>query len=116
MVFAKKAQKTVKDPTSNIEKVLDLGFVGEPVEVDRTLLDLLARSEMIPATRAPSNTTRAPISFSAIRLRASKTDDPGSTLQTVRPFASRMSRTVFIGDLLRNELNSANLYNQIASE
>ncbi|MCB1507565.1 MAG: acetylglutamate kinase, partial [Hyphomicrobiaceae bacterium] len=25
-----------------------LGFVGEPVEVDRTLLDLLARSEMIP--------------------------------------------------------------------
>jgi acetylglutamate kinase len=48
MVFAKKAIKTVKDPTSNIERVLDLGFVGEPVEVDRTLLDLLARSEMIP--------------------------------------------------------------------
>ncbi|MCR6670461.1 acetylglutamate kinase [Devosia ginsengisoli] len=48
MVFAKKAEKTIKDPTSNIEKVLDLGFVGEPVEVDRTLLDLLARSEMIP--------------------------------------------------------------------
>ncbi|MET3927542.1 acetylglutamate kinase [Devosia sp. 2618] len=48
MVFAQKAVKTVKDPTSNIEKVLDLGFVGEPVEVDRTLLDLLARSEMIP--------------------------------------------------------------------
>ncbi len=48
MVFAKKAEKTYKDPTSNIEKVLDLGYVGEPVEVDRTLLDLLARSEMIP--------------------------------------------------------------------
>jgi acetylglutamate kinase len=48
MVFAKKAVKTVKDPLSNIETVLDLGFVGEPVEVDRTLLDLLARSEMIP--------------------------------------------------------------------
>jgi len=48
MVFAKKAVKTVKDPNSNIERVLDLGFVGEPVEVDRTLLDLLARSEMIP--------------------------------------------------------------------
>ena len=28
--------------------MLDLGFVGEPVEVDRTLLDLLAHSEMIP--------------------------------------------------------------------
>jgi acetylglutamate kinase len=48
MVFAEKAKKTVVDPDSNIERVLDLGFVGEPVEVDRTLLDLLARSEMIP--------------------------------------------------------------------
>jgi len=36
------------DPDSHIERVLDLGFVGEPIEVDRTLLDLLARSEMIP--------------------------------------------------------------------
>src|SRR6187551_66504 len=48
MVFAEKAKKTITDPDSNIERVLDLGFVGEPVEVDRTLLDLLARSEMIP--------------------------------------------------------------------
>jgi acetylglutamate kinase len=48
MVFAEKATKKVIDPESNIERILDLGFVGEPVEVDRTLLDLLARSEMIP--------------------------------------------------------------------
>ena len=48
MVFAEKARKTMIDPDSNIEKVIDLGFVGEPVEVDRTLIDLLARSEMIP--------------------------------------------------------------------
>ena len=48
MVYAEKATKTIIDPDSNIEKVLDLGFVGEPVEVDRTLLDLLAKSEMIP--------------------------------------------------------------------
>jgi len=48
MVYAEKAHKTVIDPDSNIERVLDLGFVGEPVEVDRTLLDLLAKSEMIP--------------------------------------------------------------------
>jgi acetylglutamate kinase len=48
MVFAEKAKRTMVDPESNIEKVVDLGFVGEPVEVDRTLLDLLARSEMIP--------------------------------------------------------------------
>jgi acetylglutamate kinase len=48
MVFAEKATKTEVDPDSKIEEVIDLGFVGEPVEVDRTLLDLLARSEMIP--------------------------------------------------------------------
>ncbi|WP_102961002.1 acetylglutamate kinase [Mangrovicella endophytica] len=48
MVFAQKATKTAIDPDSNIERVLDLGYVGEPAEVDRTLLDLLARSEMIP--------------------------------------------------------------------
>ncbi|WP_421854371.1 acetylglutamate kinase [Oricola sp.] len=48
MVFAEKAQKKITDPDSNIERILDLGFVGEPVKVDRTLLDLLAKSEMIP--------------------------------------------------------------------
>ena len=48
MVFAEKAKKTVTDPDSNIEKVVDLGFVGEIIGVDRTVLDLLARSEMIP--------------------------------------------------------------------
>ena len=48
MVFAEKARKTVVDPDSNIERVLELGFVGEVVEVDRTLIDLLAKSEMIP--------------------------------------------------------------------
>jgi acetylglutamate kinase len=48
MVFAEKATRTSVDPDSKIEEVIDLGFVGEPVEIDRTLLDLLARSEMIP--------------------------------------------------------------------
>jgi len=48
MVIADEAHKTIKDPDSNIERVLDLGFVGEVVEGDRTLLDLLAKSEMIP--------------------------------------------------------------------
>ena len=48
MVTARKVTRTVVDPDSKIEEILDLGFVGEVVEVDRTLLDLLARSEMIP--------------------------------------------------------------------
>jgi len=48
MVFAEKARKTHRNAETGEVEVLDLGFVGEPVEVDRTLLDLLARSEMIP--------------------------------------------------------------------
>jgi acetylglutamate kinase len=48
MVFAKKVTRTIVDPDSNIEKIVDLGFVGEPAEVDRRLLDILAKSAMIP--------------------------------------------------------------------
>ncbi|MEM9574184.1 MAG: acetylglutamate kinase, partial [Pseudomonadota bacterium] len=48
MVFAEKAEKKIIDPDSNIERILDLGFVGEPAEIDHTLLNLLAKSEMIP--------------------------------------------------------------------
>jgi acetylglutamate kinase len=48
MVFAEKAHKTYTDPESNIERVLDLGYVGEVVEVDRKLLDVLSKSEVIP--------------------------------------------------------------------
>ena len=48
LVYAQKARKTETDPDSNIERIIDLGFVGEPAEVDRTLLDQLATSEMIP--------------------------------------------------------------------
>lgn len=48
LVFAKKAKKTISDPDSNIERIIDLGFVGEPDEIDTTLLDTLAHSQMIP--------------------------------------------------------------------
>ena len=36
MVQARKVSRTVVDPDSNIEKVVDLGFVGEPEKVDLT--------------------------------------------------------------------------------
>ena len=48
LVYAKKAEKKVVDPESNIERILDLGFVGEIDEVDRTVLDILATSATIP--------------------------------------------------------------------
>ncbi|MEW5421322.1 acetylglutamate kinase [Amorphus sp. 3PC139-8] len=48
MVTAQRVTRTVVDPDSNIEKVVDLGFVGEPKEVRREVLDMLAQSEIIP--------------------------------------------------------------------
>ncbi len=48
MVLAEPLKRTMRDPDSNIERVLDLGFVGEPVEVRRDVLDVLAKQEIIP--------------------------------------------------------------------
>src|ERR1041385_5690843 len=48
MVQARKVSRTVRDPGSNIEKVVDLGFVGEPEKVDTMILDQVLGREMIP--------------------------------------------------------------------
>jgi acetylglutamate kinase len=48
MVKAKKVNRTVVDPDSNIERVVDLGFVGEPDKVDLTILNQIIGREMIP--------------------------------------------------------------------
>jgi acetylglutamate kinase len=48
LIQATKLQRKRRDPDSNIEKVLDLGFVGEPTTVDPHVLDVLAASDFIP--------------------------------------------------------------------
>jgi acetylglutamate kinase len=48
MVQARKVTRTVADPGSNIEKVIDLGFVGEPEKVDVTVLNQILGRELIP--------------------------------------------------------------------
>jgi acetylglutamate kinase len=48
MVQARKVTRTVADPGSNIEKVVDLGFVGEPDKVDITVLSQILGRELIP--------------------------------------------------------------------
>ncbi|WEF52088.1 acetylglutamate kinase [[Pseudomonas] carboxydohydrogena] len=48
MVTAVKATRTMVDPDSNIEKAIDLGFVGEPDKVDLALLNQLIGHELIP--------------------------------------------------------------------
>ena len=48
MVVARKLTRTVVDPDSDIEKVIDLGFVGEPDKVDTTVLTQVLGRELIP--------------------------------------------------------------------
>lgn len=48
MVLVEKAKRTIRDPDSKIEEVVDLGFVGEPKQVDRTVLDMVTGGGLIP--------------------------------------------------------------------
>ena len=48
LVTASKVSRTAKDPDSQIEQVVDLGFVGEPEAVDTTVIDTVCRAGMIP--------------------------------------------------------------------
>jgi len=48
MVTVTRLKRTIVDPDSMIEKVVDLGFVGEPKEVRTEVLEVLKKSEIIP--------------------------------------------------------------------
>jgi acetylglutamate kinase len=48
MVTARKVTRTMRDPDSLIEKEVDLGFVGDPYKVDRSVLDAVLGAELIP--------------------------------------------------------------------
>ena len=48
LIEARKVKRRHRDPQSNIERVLDLGFVGEPAKVHTDLLSELAKSQVIP--------------------------------------------------------------------
>jgi len=47
-VRAVKLARTVRDPDSNIERAIDLGFVGEPQFIDRQVIDTISAAGMIP--------------------------------------------------------------------
>ncbi len=48
LIEARKVRRTARDPDSNIERILDLGFVGEPVSVNPTILQEFSESNIIP--------------------------------------------------------------------
>ncbi len=48
LIRARKLRRTKKDPGSNIEKMLDLGFVGEPGFIDTRVIHALTGAGLIP--------------------------------------------------------------------
>lgn len=48
LLVAKKTRSKAKDPTSNVEKAINLGFVGTPQKVNSHILDVMLASDIIP--------------------------------------------------------------------
>lgn len=48
LVIARKIEHKIHDPESNIEKILDLGFVGEPEKINPQILNTILQSDIIP--------------------------------------------------------------------
>ncbi|MBI5121383.1 MAG: acetylglutamate kinase [Rhodospirillales bacterium] len=48
LIKARKLKRTKKDIDTNVEQIIDLGFVGEPSEINPHILDFFAESDIIP--------------------------------------------------------------------
>jgi acetylglutamate kinase len=62
MVIARKLSRSVVDPDSNIERLVDLGFVGEPERVDITVLEQILGRDLIPVL-APLATSTEGVTY-----------------------------------------------------
>jgi acetylglutamate kinase len=62
MVVARKATRSMVDPDSNIEKIVDLGFVGEPEKVDTMVLEQILGRDLIPVL-APLATSKDGVTY-----------------------------------------------------
>ena len=48
MIVAKKLQRVKRDATGNVERIIDLGFVGEPEQINAEVLETIMNSDLIP--------------------------------------------------------------------
>jgi acetylglutamate kinase len=62
LIVARKLKRTMTDPDSNIERILDLGFVGEPEKVTPDILLKLCDSDIIPVV-APIGVSREGVTY-----------------------------------------------------
>ena len=121
LIEARKLKRRHRDPQSNIERVLDLGFVGEPTSIHVDLLTELSKSQVIPVI-APIGSGKRGETFNinadtvagalAGALQASKLimltdvagvlDGKGKLLATLTPRQARglLSRTAVTGGMI----------------
>jgi acetylglutamate kinase len=48
LMRASRIERRLRDPDSNIEEIVDLGFVGDPIAVDPHIIDVIIHSDLIP--------------------------------------------------------------------
>ncbi len=62
MILARRLKRTVTDADSNIERILDLGFVGEPEQITPDILEELCDGDIIPVI-APIGVSREGVTY-----------------------------------------------------
>ena len=62
LILARKLKRTMTDPDSNIERILDLGFVGEPETITPDILEELCDGDIIPVI-APIGVSREGVTY-----------------------------------------------------
>jgi len=62
LMTARKLQRKVRDPESQIEQLVDLGFVGEPEAVNPHIVDVITASDLIPVV-APLGVARDGLTY-----------------------------------------------------
>ena len=62
LMIARKLTHRERDPDSHIERAIDLGYVGDPEEVDPRIIEILVKNEMIPVV-APLGVSREGVTY-----------------------------------------------------
>jgi acetylglutamate kinase len=62
LMIARKLERRVRDPETNAEQVVDLGFVGEPEKVNPRILEVITGGDLIPVV-APLGASRNGVTY-----------------------------------------------------
>lgn len=94
LMLAKKIDK-MPDPQSNLMKVVDLGYVGDPVDVNPEILEVMDRSDLIPVV--------APIAVSAEGETLNVNADTFASAIAARMKAARLLLLTDVAGVLDND-------------